>query len=166
MNMNAPLKMIDRALRDLCRDNFDLFVEYTTGAKPDALGFTSRMVCTAAWELGRNPQSRIMYVAETQFWAREVLSHIEDALRSPKVRDVFPALAIVERRPYWLTVRRASACMDPSVRAVGLLGLVAGARVDLLILDAYVGERTEERRWLDQCVLSRATVGRFRKIVR
>jgi hypothetical protein len=104
------------------------------------------------WELGRNPNLRIVVVSKTQGQARKIVSavkaHVEN---SDELHEVFPSL-----RPgaKWSDVAitvagRVGSPKDYSVEATGVGGTLMGSRIDLAILDDVLdweNTLTQERR--------------------
>jgi hypothetical protein len=87
---------------------------------------------------------------------------------SPELRLVFPHLVKSDRKgDSWtqteLTVKRPPGIRDPSIKAVGIDGAIAGARLNWIIIDDILDREntaTKEQRdkvheWVDSSVLSR-----------
>lgn len=93
------------------------------------------------WTLGRNPDARIAIISETATQASRLLGAVrEDILRNPRLRAVFPNLKPASgAREKWtdteVVVERPSQVKDPSIQAIGVMGPLLGARLDLAILD-------------------------------
>lgn len=121
------------------------------------------------WELGRDPNTRVVIVSNTAAQAvkitRAIAGYIE---RSPELREVFPNLKPAANGPWTttqLTVERKGSPKDPSVQATGVHGSIVGARIDLLILDDlldYENTRTPAQRddvwhWIHSTLFGRLT---------
>lgn len=136
-------------------------------------GKTSQLIGRVLWELGHNPNLRVVIGSETDGKAVQILSQIKNYIEnSAALRRVFPRL---RRSPvisdpwtkHGITVaRRSSGSKDPSVKVVGVgRGSVMGSRVDILILDdtlSFRNSRTREQReqlhaWYQQNFASRLT---------
>ena len=91
--------------------------------------------------LGRNPDARIALVSETQTQASRFLAAIKEHVeRNERLREVFPALRpATGARAKWsdtaILVERPTTSKDPSIVALGVMGPLLGARLDLAILD-------------------------------
>jgi hypothetical protein len=130
------------------------------------------------WELGRDPNLRIVIVSETDEKAEEIVSAIRRYIdESTELKLVFPKLrpakakrgARAGREEKWtdhrITVERTSFARDPSIRACGVFGSIQGARADLVIVDdvcTYRTARTKGQRkklsaWFKQTIASRLT---------
>lgn len=130
------------------------------------------------WELGRNPNLRIVVVSETDEKAEEIVSTIRRYIdESAELKVVFPNLrparsrrgARAGREEKWtdhrLTVERTSFARDPSIRACGVFGSIQGARADLVIVDDVCtwrtartkGQRKKLSAWFKQTIASRFT---------
>ncbi len=136
-------------------------------------GKTTQLIGRVLWELGRNPNLRIVIGSETDGKAVQILSVIKNYIEnSAALRRVFPTLrrSPVVSDPWTkhaITVaRRVSGSKDPSVKVVGVgRGSVMGSRIDILILDdtlSFRNSRTREQRailksWYQQNFASRIT---------
>lgn len=130
------------------------------------------------WELGKNPNLRIVIVSETDEKAEEMVSAIRRYIdESAELHLVFPKLRPAKsrrgsragREEKWtdhrLTVERTSFARDPSVRACGVFGSIQGARADLVIVDDVCtwrtartkGQRKKLSAWFKQTIASRLT---------
>jgi hypothetical protein len=91
--------------------------------------------------LGVNPDARIALISETQTQASRFLSAIREHIaRNDRLHEVFPKLRPADgNRSKWsdtaIVVERAKTSKDPSIVALGVLGPLLGARLDLAILD-------------------------------
>lgn len=101
-------------------------------------------VARVLWEIGNNPNIRIMLVSKTAELSRKLMNQVRAALEgnSPAgkvMRMVFPDVVIDETQPLTnaqLTVRRTNSLKDPTVSATSKgSNSIHGARVDLLIFD-------------------------------
>lgn len=121
------------------------------------------------WMLGNDPTARGAVVSATQEQAAKVVSMVRDYIESsPELRLVFPHLTKSTRKgDSWtqteLTVARPPGIRDPSIKAVGIDGAIAGARLNWIIIDDILtreNTNTKEQRdkvheWVDSTVLSR-----------
>ena len=121
------------------------------------------------WELGRNPNARVMLLYNAEDSAMKTLSTIRRYIESSvELRMVFPHL---KRGEIWkddaIVILRTAYSRDPSVTAVGYNSRrIQGARVDILIvddlLDSQVTATEAQRRklssWVKNTVLTRLTV--------
>ena len=91
--------------------------------------------------LGRNPDARIAIVSETSTQASRFLVAIREHIeRNERLHEVFPALKRSKSaRAKWsdseIVVERPTTSKDPSIVALGVLGPLLGARLDVAILD-------------------------------
>lgn len=124
------------------------------------------------WELGRNPNLRVVIISKTNDLAMKIVRAIGQYIeRSPELREVFPNLR-PNRDPglpwtsHKLTVEREVRAKDPSVQACGAIaGNIIGARIDLLILDDVIDQsntRTQTPRetmwtWVRSTLFGRLT---------
>lgn len=121
------------------------------------------------YELGRNPNTRVVVVSNTAAQATKIVRSIGSYLeKSRELREVFPALKPSPAGPWTntqLTVERVGSPKDPSVQATGVHGSIVGARIDLLILDDlldYENARTPGLRddlwdWVHSTLFGRLT---------
>lgn len=121
------------------------------------------------WELGRDPNTRVVIVSNTSGQAIKITRAIAGYLeRSAELREVFPNLKPSPGGPWTntqLTVVRKGSPKDPSVQATGVHGSIVGARIDLLILDDlldYENTRTPAQRddvwhWVHSTLFGRLT---------
>lgn len=105
-------------------------------------GKTSQVsIGRALWELGRDPNLRIVIVSKTNENAKKIVrSQAQYIQRSPTLRSIFPDLVPSrDKSQPWnatmLTVQRDTYSKDPSVQCFGLGGSPVGSRIDLLIAD-------------------------------
>lgn len=124
-------------------------------------------VARVIWELGRNPELRVVVLSNTDGQAQKICGLIAKYIESdPDVRAVFPEL-LPDKKAGWtkhtLTVQRRGMQKDPSVRSAGVHANILGSRIDLLIIDDildYENSRSETQRkdleaWLLSTVLGR-----------
>lgn len=124
------------------------------------------------WELGRNPNLRIVVISATEGLAKKLISTVRQYIeRSAELRAVFPNLRAMPARAGqpWsvtaLTVERAVISKDPSLQAVGMGGNILGSRIDLLLLEdilTYRNTQTETQldevfRWVTGTPFGRLT---------
>lgn len=91
------------------------------------------------WELGKNPNLRIIVLMNTGGQADKVIQTIGRYIEhSEELHKVFPHLRRDMSRPWnnsELNVERSTYAKDPSVRATGVHGNVMGGRCDRLYVD-------------------------------
>lgn len=103
-------------------------------------GKTQQMsIARVLWEVGRNPQIRIVIVSNTDGQAQKICTTIAKYIESSaELHKVFPKLRR-DKSGTWtkheLIVERKGAPKDPTVRSCGVHGNILGARIDLLIVD-------------------------------
>lgn len=185
-------------LIDLCRRDVNAFCEYVlrdeeTGEQIEQLDFHVQLqqaltdhrqivglahpesgktnqiaIGRVLWELGRNPNMRVMLVGNTQEGARKSLSSIKKYIeKSEELHEVFPHLT---RGDLWqdvaITVNRPVYSKDPSVQAVGYMGgQILGSRVDFLVVDDLLNmevtsteaQRRKVSTWFRSTLLGRCT---------
>jgi hypothetical protein len=105
------------------------------------------------WELGHNPNLRVVVVSNTDGMAGKISSQVAKyIIQSADVRAVFPKLVPDPSSSWtghWFTVQRETLAKDPSFQTCGIHGNVLGSRIDLLILDDaldYESTRTDAMR--------------------
>lgn len=122
--LQAFLSKHPRALVELPRDH----------------GKTTQVCARLVWELGRDPDLRIILVCAAQGLADNRGRFLRDAIaNNTRVRLVFPNLT--PKRPWAVdafTVRRDTQAIGPSVAAIGIGGTSTGNRADLLVCDDIV----------------------------
>jgi hypothetical protein len=118
---------------------------YVAFALPRGFGKTTQIIGSILYELGKNPNTRIKLVAETNDIAKqrvyEVKTHIE---RNGYLHSVFPKLkgaAIDQWTHSKIYVDRPMLSRDASLQAFGVLEAGTGGRADILIGDDVVGRR-------------------------
>jgi hypothetical protein len=105
------------------------------------------------WELGKNPNLRIVVVSNTDGMAKKITKLVSKYIKqSEELKKVFPDL-LPDPTASWtqhmLYVKRETLAKDPSFQSCGMHGNVLGARIDLLILDDaldYESTRSEGMR--------------------
>src|SRR5262245_31623024 len=106
-------------------------------------GKTTQVLIRAAWELGRNPNLRIMFVCASMALAMQRGGFLRDAIaNNPRVQRVFPHLRAA--RPWRANLFRVECngnSVSPSVAVLGIGASATGARADLLICDDVVDVR-------------------------
>jgi hypothetical protein len=107
------------------------------------LGKTSQVsIARTLWELGKNPDLRVLIVSATDEMAKRIgdaICRYIEGRNGSELHQVFPRLRQQRGAPWTghsLFVERRTTAKDPSVRTCGVLTKgVTGARVDILILD-------------------------------
>lgn len=96
-------------------------------------------IARVLWELGRNPNCRVVIVSNTDGQARKICLSIGKYIeKSAELHKVFPHLQPDKSMPWTqheLYVVRDGQPKDPSVQTCGVHGNILGARIDLLIVD-------------------------------
>lgn len=127
------------------------------------------------WEIGRNPNLRVVVIQSTQDQAAKTTSLIgRYILKSERFRAVFPNCLPDPNGPWnttALTVQRTAPVRDVTLRAVGVTGIgsVLGSRIDLLIMDDILTQdntRTAEGRKAVLDLITRTLMGRLTKNAR
>lgn len=121
------------------------------------------------WELGRNPELRVVLVQATATQAKKAVRTVaEHIVKNKLLHLVFPNLRPGKGLPWnteQLTVQRTPGIIQPSFQGVGAHGNILGARIDLLILDDILTQentRTQSGRediynWIKSTLLGRMT---------
>ncbi len=135
---------------------------------------TQVSVLRVLWEIGRNPNLRVLILSATQELAKKIATEIAGyILESADLHEVFPNLLPTQRRSEVfqplsgkITVRRTSNMKDATI-TIGSLGSrgILGSRYDLVILDDILNDdntATKEQRkgtidWIDSNVQTRLT---------
>lgn len=149
---------------------FDQYGQIVVMSHPDS-GKTNQMsVGRVLFELGHNPNLRVMLLYNAEDSAMKTLATIRRYIEaSVELHAVFPAL---KRGEIWkddsIVITRTAYSRDPSVVAVGYNSRrIQGSRVDLLIvddlLDSLVTATEAQRRklsaWVKNTVFTRLTDG-------
>jgi len=138
-------------------------------------GKTQNLIARVLYELGHNPNLRIVVLSNTMDQAKKIVRTIGKYLsESEELRRVFPNLRpSTDQGAPWtatsLTVQRATFSKDPSVQASGLYGAIMGSRIDLLIIDDLLDQECTRTPYAMDQVFSwlRATaLGRLTKKAR
>ena len=119
------------------------------------------------WEVGRNPNIRVVIVSNTGMQAAKIVKSIAKYITDSKdFQSVFPD---VKPSSPWnqetLVIERETLAKDPTVQAIGMHGNILGARIDLLIMDDvidYENSRTDYQRqnalhWIESTLFGRLT---------
>ena len=123
------------------------------------------------FELGKNPNLRVVIVSKTHEQAKKIVRTIGQYIKkSAALKDVFPHLKETSDQSLpWtstmITVDRDVHAKDPSVQASMVHGNIQGSRIDLLIIDDildWVNTRTELQReelwqWIQATLVGRLT---------
>ena len=133
---------------------------------------TSISIGRVLWEIGRNPNIRIVLISDTASTAKKLIKAIKVYIeRSAEYRRVFPGVLPDKDKTTGLWkdsafhVRRTTVSKDPTVQAIGFEGALLGARVDLFVIDDYLTPETtysqhmrdKGHRWLKAVVEGRKT---------
>jgi predicted phage terminase large subunit-like protein len=135
-----PLKLarIHRELQQFLGDSARALVEL-----PRDHGKTVQVLIRILWELGHNPNLRVLLASGSSGLAVQRGRFLRDAIaENPGVRMVFPNL--VPARPWRVTafsVRRSGKTVSPTVAVVGVGACSTGARADILVCDDVVDVR-------------------------
>jgi hypothetical protein len=119
------------------------------------------------FELGRNPNLRVVIVSATASKAGKIATAIKEYIeRSAELHEVFPHLRAGKRWAHTsFTVQRDSFSRDYSVQAIGVHTDIIGARIDLVVLDdimtfetaATPASRLKLQQWLKASIMGRLT---------
>jgi hypothetical protein len=97
------------------------------------------------WEIGRNPNIRILVLSAASGGAKKIAKAIKNYIEnSVEYHLVFPGVAPDKSdttgawRDDSFIIRRTSRSKDPTVQAAGYGGDVLGSRYDLIIIDDYL----------------------------
>ena len=127
-------------------------------------------VARALFELGENPNLRIVIVSNTSDQAKKIVRNIGQYIqKSPELHKVFPHLVpnpdpALPWAAQSLTVARTVLSRDPSVQAIGIGGPIMGSRIDRLIIDDILDyENTRTQHQMDQVFgwLRSSAIGRL-----
>lgn len=147
---------------------------YVIWSHAEAGKTTQISVLRVLWELGRNPNLRVLILSSTQALAKKIAAEAAGyIIGSEDLHAVFPDLVPTSRKnETWqplngvLTVKRPAVMKDASITiaGVGTQG-VLGSRFDLIVLDDVLSSdntATKDARkgtieWLDTNVQSRLT---------
>jgi hypothetical protein len=106
-------------------------------------GKTTQVMIRGLWELGRNPNLRILLVCGSSALAQQRGRFLRDAIaNNPRVHRVFPHLK--PERPWRASLFRVHCSgnsVSPSVVVLGIGAQATGSRADLLICDDVVDVR-------------------------
>jgi hypothetical protein len=119
------------------------------------------------FELGRNPDLRIVIVQATATQAKKIVRTVGEHIERNKwLHMVFPTLTpATPWNTEQLTVKRSQGIIQPSFQAIGAHGNILGARIDLLILDDILtmentrtaAGREDIYQWFKSTLLGRMT---------
>lgn len=109
-------------------------------------GKTAQMsVGRVLWEIGRNPNIRILILSSSSGGAKKIVKALKTYIeRSPEYRMVFPHISPdkSDTTGLWrddaFHVRRQTISKDPTVQASGFEGAILGSRYDLILIDDYL----------------------------
>src|SRR5438128_2582196 len=133
----GPLRLagIHRELQEFLSDGARSLVEL-----PRDHGKTVQVLIRIVWELGRNPNLRVLLASGSAALAVQRGKFLRDAIaENPRVRMVFPEL--LPDQPWRLSsfrIRRPGNSVSPTVVALGIGGSATGARADLLVCNDVV----------------------------
>jgi hypothetical protein len=134
---------------------------------------TCLTVLRTIWELGREPDLRILLLSKTEEKAKKWLAQIQANIEhNKKLHDVFPDLLRERRLGYSQSWSSTSAIIqrrqplgekEYSVEVGGLYSDIAGSHYDLIVLDDLldfvntrtVGERDKSYDWITATVIGR-----------
>lgn len=130
-------------------------------------------VARVLWEIGRNPNLRVVVVSATEGGAKKVVASVARyIMHSAELAMVFPHLRPSDRHgEAWtetrITVARSVQAKDPTILGVGQRGHIHGSRVDLFVFDDlndYANTATEEQRdeafqWVTSQAMNRLSDG-------
>ena len=149
---------------NLTANRRSLFWAHTEAGKTQQLS-----IARALYEIGRNPNLRVVIVSNTTEQAKKIVRSIGQYIsKSAELHAVFPGLVKARDKSLpWtsqmLTVERTSMGKDPTIQAVGIHGNITGARIDVLILDDILdyentrtpGPRDDLWKWILSTLIGR-----------
>lgn len=101
------------------------------------------------WEIGKNPNIRVIVVSDTSERAKKIVKALKGYIEtSPEFRLVFPEVVPDKSKTtgMWredaFNVKRTTLAKDPTVQVVGFEGSILGARADLILIDDYLTPET------------------------
>lgn len=126
-------------------------------------------VARVIWELGNNPELRVVILSNTDGMAQKICRLIAKYIEhDPDVRAVFPHLR-PDKKAGWtshtLFVQRKGMQKDPSVQSAGVHANIMGTRIDLLVVDDILDhenthsehQRNDLKQWMSSTALPRLT---------
>lgn len=138
----TPVGRIEQA--DFHREWQQLFTDNISVGihAPRGHGATCQLLYRVLWELGKNPDLRVKYVADVLMSAEYFLSAAQDAIQfNPRVLEVFPEMAIdfdYASDSVLLLLNRKTPNRGPSISAHSIYDC-AQDRADILIFDSIEG---------------------------
>lgn len=152
------------------QDSLTKFRQLVIMSHPESGKTQQVAVGRVLWELGRNPNLRVMLLYNAEESAIKTLASLRRYIESSaELHAVFPAL---KRGEVWkddaIIVQRTSYSRDPSVSAVGYNSRrIVGSRIDMLVIDDLLessNTSTEQQRrklsgWVKNPVLNRLADG-------
>jgi predicted phage terminase large subunit-like protein len=103
-------------------------------------GKTVQVMIRILWELGHNPNLRVLLVCGSNMLAGQRGRFLRDAIaENPRLRLVFPHL--IPDQPWranMFRIRRSGTSVSPTVVVVGIGATSTGSRADLLVCDDIV----------------------------
>jgi hypothetical protein len=162
-----PISQLDFHVQ--IQDAFDRYKKIVVMAHPESGKTNQLAIGRVLWELGRNPNLRVMLIGNTQESARKSLTSIKKYIeKSEELHLVFPDL---RKGDIWqdvaITVQRPTYSKDLTVLAVGYgSNNVLGSRVDLMIMDDLLNldttsteaQRRKVSQWVRTTALSRCAL--------
>ncbi len=129
------LPKLHRDLHEFLNDSTRGLVEL-----PRDHGKTVQVMIRILWELGRNPNLRVLLVCGSSMLAGQRGRFLRDAIaENPRLRLVFPHL--LPDRPWranMFRIRRSGKSVSPTVVVIGVGTTSTGSRADLLVCDDIV----------------------------
>lgn len=111
-------------------------------------GKSAMVAYRVAWEITKDPTTRVLYVSATATLAQKQLKFIKDILTSDIYRVYWPEMVKVNEndRGKWTEseievdhpLRKAEAVRDPTVFSAGLTTTITGLHFDIAVLDDVV----------------------------
>jgi hypothetical protein len=134
------------------------------------LGKTQQLsVGRPLWEIGNNPNLRVVVVSNTNDQAKKIVSLAKQYVtESDEYHKVFPEIVRDPNGPWTdniFQVKRKSKAKDPTFQAIGLFTSIMGARIDRLYIDDpedFESTRTSYQRqktydWIMKTLIGRLT---------
>lgn len=134
---NLPIKLapIHFEWNDLASTHRRLLIWSSIESGKSTLLSISRVL----WEIGKNPNLRVVVISNTSGQATKILLTIAKYIeKSPEYRKVFPHVKRDDGMPWnqsAIYIERDSRAKDPTVQVCGVHSNILGSRIDLLVID-------------------------------
>jgi hypothetical protein len=141
MDERTGKRIVQAPMHDQWQELISSYHHLVLWAHVDAGKTNQLSIGRVLWELGRNPNMRVVIVSKTSHLAKKIVRSCGQYIeKSEALHEVFPGLlpandAALPWTSYSLTVERTVMAKDASIQACGNYGNIQGSRIDLLILD-------------------------------